>query len=139
MKRRHHGRTRGFLLFEAILATMIFSLAVLALGRCVQNCVRAEMLLQDDDRGRRALDNRMTEIESGAVNVEDDATDELHGMFEGMKIHQSRVPMQLKNEKDEDVQGIDKITLELLWNLRGEKQARTLQFYLSSHQPNARP
>lgn len=121
---------RGFILFEAMLAVTIFALAVLALGKCVDNCLRAEMLIQETDRARRALENRMAEIESGAITVGDAATDELKDAFAGMKLRQSAEHLQLKNENDEEVSGIDKITLELTWTNRGAAQVRTLDFYV---------
>ena len=106
-----------------MLAVTIFALAVLALGRCMDNCMRAELALREDDRARRALENRMAEIECGAVTVGDPQTDELKDLFEGMKIKQSREEMSFKNENDQEVQGIDRITLNLSWKSHGEERA----------------
>lgn len=123
-------RTHGFLLLEAMLATAIFAMAMIGLGRCVDNCLRAEIIMQDDDRARRALENRMAEIEMGSVKVGDTTTDELKDMFAGMKLKQSRKETKLKNEKDEEVNGIDLVTLDLTWTVRGEERTRSLQFYV---------
>jgi Tfp pilus assembly protein PilV len=129
---RSTARARaGFMLFETLLAVTIFVLAVLALGRCVQNCLRAQMQMSEDDRARRALENRMNEIESGAVQVGDKKSEELKPPFEGMKLTQSRKAMKWKNEKDEDIPGIYEVDLLLEWEYRGEKSDRTLSFYVS--------
>jgi type II secretory pathway component PulJ len=123
-------RTHGFLLFEAMLATAIFAMAIIGLARCVDNCLRAEVMVQDDDRARRALENRMAEIEMGSVKVGDPVTDELKDMFEGMKLRQARTETKLKNEKGEDVNGVDLVTLDITWTTRGDERSRSLQFYV---------
>lgn len=132
-KRRSRAR-RGFVLFEAMLATVIFALAVLSLGQCVDNCLRADILMQDDERARRALENRMNEIEAGAVTINDPVTDELKGAFEGMTLKQSKEELKRKNEKDQEISGIFKISLELTWTTKGETRARSLQFYVYPRQ-----
>jgi type II secretory pathway component PulJ len=128
-----HGR-RGFVLFEAMLATVIFALAVLSLGRCVDNCLRADILMQEDERARRALENRMNEIEAGAVAITEPLTDELKGAFEGMTLKQSREELKRKNEKEQEISGLFKITLELSWSSHNEPRSRSLQFYVYPHQ-----
>jgi type II secretory pathway component PulJ len=125
---------RGFLLLESLLAVAIFGLAVLVLAQCVDNCLRAQMQMQDDDRARRALENRMNEIENGAVQVADKKTEELKGAFEGMKITQSRQPLKWKNEKDEDIPNLFEVTLLLEWESRGSHAERSLTFYVSPRQ-----
>ena len=42
MKRRPFPR--AFVLFEAMIAVAMFSIGVLALGKCVENCIVAEMI-----------------------------------------------------------------------------------------------
>ncbi len=120
----------AFILFETMLAVMIFSIAVIALGKCVDNCLRAEIAIQEEDRARRALENRMAEVESGAEKVTDPKTVELKGPFAGMKLKQSREPLKWKNEKNEEVSGLYEITLLLTWENRGETHERTLNFYV---------
>lgn len=117
-----------------MLATAIFAIAVLALGRCVENCLRADVLMQDEEKARRALENRMNEIEAGAVVVTDPVSDDLKGMFEGMTLKTSREELKRKNEKEQDITGLYKITLELDWANRNEPHTRTLQFYVYPHQ-----
>jgi len=127
-------RRRGFVLFEAMLAVAVFTLSVLALGRCVDNCIRADMMMQDEERARRALENRMAEIEAGAVSVTDPVTDELKGVFEGMTLKQSRDELKRKNEKGQDITGLYRINLDLTWRTRGDTRTRNLQFYVYPRQ-----
>ena len=122
----------GYLLLEAMLAVAIFAIGVITLAKCVSNCLVAEQYKQEDGRARRALANRMAEIEAGAVPLADNAVDELKGSFAGMKMKQTRVPLKKKNEKDQELIGLFAVTLELTWERNGSKESRDLQFYVSS-------
>ena len=119
MKRALHlnrGRDEhGFWLLEALLAVAIFSLGMISLGQCVNNCLVAQRVKQEDVRARLALANRMAEIEAGAVPLADSTVEELKGAFEGMSLKQTRVPLQRKNEKEQDILGIYAVTLQLTW------------------------
>lgn len=122
---------RAFILLESMLAVIIFSIAVLALGKCVQNCLRAEMLKDEDSRARRCLVNRMAEIEAQAIPMDDkDKTEELKDMFAGMTLKQSRILLKRKNEKDQEIAGLYAVTLDLSWKSHGDTQSRVLQFYV---------
>jgi Tfp pilus assembly protein PilV len=122
---------RGFVLLEAMLAVVVFSLGVLALGACVGNCLSAERLKQEDIRAGRLLANRMTEIEAGLVVLgSDSATEELKGMGEGMTLKTTRAPVKKKNEKNQDLTNLFLITLTLTWESDHEKQSRELPFYV---------
>jgi acyl-coenzyme A synthetase/AMP-(fatty) acid ligase len=128
-------RDRAFILFEAMLAVTIFSLAVLGLGKCVQNCLRAEMVKDEDSRARRCLANRMAEVEAQAVNLTArETTEELKDAFAGMTLRQKRVEVKRKNEKGQNISGLFAVTLDLSWKSRGETQNRTLQFYVFPRQ-----
>ena len=133
-RRSSSFRRAGFMLFETLLAVTIFTLAVLALGKCVENCLRAGVQMREDDRARRALENRLNEIEGGFIQVTDKKTEELKAPFEGMKLTQSRKPMKWKNEKDEDIPGIYEVSLVLEWEYRGARSDRSLTFYVSPRQ-----
>lgn len=132
MKRRKYQR--GFVLLEAMIAVAIFSIGVLALGRCVEQCVNAEMVKVEDERARRFLASRMAEIEQGSVVVQDKATEELKGEFEGMSLRTTRVPLKKKNEDKKELFGLFAITLELVWKNKGQEQSRELNFYVYPRQ-----
>ena len=69
-----------------MLAVAIFALGMIALGQCLNNCLVAQHIKQDDLRARQALQNRMIEIEAGAVELKIPNVEELKGAYEGMKI-----------------------------------------------------
>ncbi len=121
---------RAFVLLEVMLGVAIFAMGVIALGRCVNNCLSAEIARAEDERARLALENRMAEIESGEVVIEDPKTEELEGRFAGLTLKQSRTQLKVKNEKNEDILGLYKIDLEVDWNNGNEPQVKQLTFYV---------
>lgn len=131
----HLVRSRAFVLLEVMLAVMIFAIGVIALGRCVENCLAADHLKDDDVRARQALGNAMALIEGGAVVLSDSSTDDLKGIFDGMKLKTTRKPVQEKNEKGQDIFGVFLVTLDVSWKAGGEVQSRQLEFY---HYPRQR-
>ena len=132
MKKRF--RSHGFVLLEAMIATGVFAVGVMALGNCVDNCLKAQKAMEEDTRARRVLENRMAEIEAGSVPVSDKSVEEMKGMFEGMTLRTARVALKKKNEKDQELFGIFSITLDLDWKVDGEEMNRELQFYVYPRQ-----
>ena len=122
-------RRRAFVLLEAMLAVAIFAIGVLALGAAVNNCLVAERFKEEDSRARRALGNRIAEIEAESVKLTDSSTEELKGFFEGMTLKTTRVPVKKKNEKEQDILGIYSVRLEVMWKSDGADQAREITFY----------
>jgi len=113
-----------------MLGVMIFSLGVLGLGHCVNNCLAAEAARWDDQRARLALENRFAQIEAGEVSTVKDLNDQLEGMFDGLTLKQTRKPLGAKNEKDQELNGLYEITLEVLWTSGHEPQSKSLSFYV---------
>lgn len=125
----------AFILFEALLAVTVFSLAVLGLGKCVQSCMRAEMLKEEESLARRALANRMVEVEAQAVNLTSkESSEELKDAFAGMTLKQKRVELKRKNEKGQNIAGLYEVTLDVSWKSHGATQTRSLQFYVYPRQ-----
>ena len=125
---------RGFVLIETILAVSIFSIGVLALGRCVENCILADIAKEQDNRARRALENEMALIESGAKPLAESSVEDLKGMFDGMVLKTKRTLLKEKNEKNQDVVGIYDVLLEVDWKVGDEKQSRSVEFYYQPRQ-----
>jgi hypothetical protein len=113
-----------------MLAVVIFSLGVLALGKCVGNCLAAEHLKQEDVRAGRILANRMAEIEAGIVTLADSTTEKLKDMGEGMTLKTTRVAVKKKNERDQELTNLFLVTLTLGWESDSEKHQRELMFYV---------
>lgn len=125
---------RGFVLLESILAVGIFAIGVIALGRCVENAMYATQLKDEDARIRRLLQNRMAEIEVGAVPMTDKASEEMKGMFAGVTLKTTRVPEKRKNELDQEIIGIFRVNLSATWIADKQEQSRELTFYVYPRQ-----
>jgi len=125
-------KRRGFVLLEAMLAVAIFAVGVISLGRCVNNCVAAERLKREDALAGQALENRMAEIEAGAVALENLGAETLKSPFDGMKLKQTILPLKMKNEKDQELSGLVSVTLSLAWTSSGDSRQRSLTFYVLS-------
>jgi hypothetical protein len=125
--------TRGrasFILIEAMLAVAIFALGMLTLGHCVTNCIAAEQFKVEDARARRALENRIAEIEAGARSVLELSKEKLSGSFAGLTLLQRSAPLKKRNEKNEELTGLVAVTLEVAWSSGGETRSRQLIFYV---------
>lgn len=131
------ARSAGFLLFETMIAVGIFAIGIVALGRCVENCLTAQMTKETDNRARRALENEMAVILAGAKPLSNEIVEEMKGMFEGLTMKITRVPVKEKNEKQpvpQDIVGIFEVTLEVSWKGKSEVEMRDLQFYFQPKQ-----
>jgi hypothetical protein len=120
----------GFVLLEIMLAVAIFAIGVIGLGWSVNNCLTAEVAKKDDQRAVQALRNRETEIQRGSVLPSEEQTTELEGVFAGITIKQTRTPLNLKNENDAILSGLNQIDLEATWESGGEPQSKKLSFYM---------
>jgi len=125
--RKHRA---AFVLIEVMLGVMIFAIGVIALGKCVDNCITTESVRQETERARLALENRMDQIEAGEIATDKDLSDPLGEGFPGMTMVQSRHPVVAKNEKGDVIQGLYQMDLEVDWKSGNEPQARKLSFYV---------
>ena len=124
-------RNNGFILLEVLLGVMIFAVGVLALGKCVNRCIAAQIAVTEDQRARLALENRMAQIEGGELKVSvGEKKEELKGMFAGMSISQKKTPTKLKNENNKLLDRLDVVDLEVTWMSGREPQSKSLSFYV---------
>jgi type II secretory pathway pseudopilin PulG len=128
---KRRGRSSGFILLEAMVATAIFAMAVLALARCIEAGLQAGIAQRDDARARRALANRLRELEAGAQPYADIQNGvELKGEFSGMILRQTIVPLELTDQNKAIVDGMLGITLEVSWpGSGGSRSVKQLKFY----------
>ena len=112
-----------------MLAVAIFAVGVLALGRCVENCLRAEKFRREEALAQRALANYVVQIETDALPLTDKMTEQLKGAWTGMTMNIAREPLAIRNEKDQELFGLYKVTLELSWKAGRETIQRSLSFY----------
>jgi Tfp pilus assembly protein PilV len=121
---------RGFVLIEVMLGVLIFALGVIALGRCVKNCIVAETIRGEAERARLALENRMDEVEAGSIPSDKARSDDLGDAFPGMTLKQSRRTVPAKDEKGNVINGIYQVDLEVDWTDDNQPQSRSLSFYV---------
>jgi hypothetical protein len=125
---------RGFILLECMLAVAIFALGILALGRCVENCLRAEKIRREEGLAQRALANYWIQVEQGAIPITENVSYPLKGAWEGMTMNVSREPLVVKNEKDQELFGLYQVKLQLTWPNGPETITRELQFVIYPRQ-----
>ena len=126
----HNSSRRAFILLETMIGVFVFAIGVLALAKCVDQCLTAEIAKTADQRARLALENRMAEIEAGAVAVSKPGSEELKGMFKGITLKQSRTPLRAKNELNKELVGLYVVNLEAAWKDSGLVQSKALSFYV---------
>jgi hypothetical protein len=124
----------GFLLLECMLAVAIFALGILALGRCVENCLRAEKIRREEGLAQRALTNHWVQVEQGAIPITENVRYALKGAWEGMTMNISREPLVVKNEKEQELFGLYTVKLQLTWANGPETITRELQFVIYPRQ-----
>ena len=123
----HRG---AFLLLETMIGVAVFAIGVLALARCVSRTLDAQIAVQADQRARRALENRLAEIEGGAAwPGRSPSGKALTGEFAGITLRQSASRLELKNEGGVKLPGMTLIRLEAAWAAPQGKQSRELSFY----------
>ena len=130
IKRYANRQAAGFLLLETMIGVLVFAIGVLALARCVEQCMNVESAKVWDERARVALENRMAEIEAGAVFFETGKEEKLKGMFEGITLEQTRTPLRLMDENKKELLGLYQIQLEAGWEEAASKQSKVLTFYV---------
>lgn len=123
-------RQRGFALYEVLIGVTIFVVGTLTLGRAVQNCINATALSEEEDRVRQILSNRMAEIQAtpGFPDTKHEA--KIETGYGPVVVRQTSVPAGLKNEKDIELSGINRVTLTAQWTHSGIEQTRKVEFYV---------
>jgi len=124
----------AFVLIETMMAVAIFGIGVIALGRCVEHCLLADIAKQEENRARLALANEMAIVEAGARPPSDKYTEELKGMFAGMTLTTRRAPLKEKNEKGQDIIGISQVTITVAWKSGAQELSRELNLYVAPRQ-----
>jgi hypothetical protein len=127
---RDKRATRAFALYEVLLGLMIFIIGVLVLGRSVENCLNASTLSSEEDRVRLILANRMAEIQATPGFPDAKKETKINTGYGEVKLVQRCVPAGLKDERDLEVNGINRVTLSVEWSRDGIAQSKAIEFYV---------
>jgi len=124
------NRKRAFALYEVLLGLTIFVVGVLVLGKSVENCLSASTLSFEEDRIRQILSNRMAEIQATPGFPDTTKEMKVETGYGSVKLIQRSAPAGLKNEKDIDLGGINRVTLTAEWTRSGVAQSKRIEFYV---------
>ncbi|HXA09828.1 MAG TPA: hypothetical protein VNW28_07580 [Chthoniobacterales bacterium] len=127
--RRNKGLP-GFALYEVLLGLTIFVVGVLALGRSVENCLRASSLSEEENRVRQLLANRMAEVQASPVHPDAEKETKVDTGYGVVRLIQKTVPEQLEDADNTIIDGISRVTLSAEWSRGGVKQSKRLVFYV---------
>lgn len=129
MMRSDVASPRAFLLLETMLGVSIFAIGVLVLAKAMQNCLDAELYRRQDLLAQRVLENRMAEVNAGAVTLETAVTTRAEGRYEGITLSEWREATELKNEENVIVNGVYTAHLKVEWQGPRGLQSREITFY----------
>lgn len=127
---RDKRTTRAFALYEVLLGLTIFIVGVLVLGRSVQNCLNASVLSSEDDRVRQILANRMAEIQATPGFPDERKETKINTGYGEVRLIQNSGPAGLKDDKDLEMGGINRVTLQVEWTRNRVPQLRKIEFYV---------
>jgi Tfp pilus assembly protein PilV len=121
---------RAFALYEVLLGLAIFGVGVIALGKSVQNCIKASGLTSQEDRVRQILANRMAEIQATPGIPDTRKEIKIATGYGEVRLIQTSGPAGLKGEKNTELNGISLVTLKAEWTRSGAAQSRKIDFYV---------
>jgi len=119
----------AFALYEVLLGLTIFVLGVLVLGQAVENCLNASMINSEEDRVRQILANRMAEIQATPGVPDAKKETKVSTGYGEVKLVQKSAPAVLK-EKELEMYGINRVSLQAEWTRRGLAHSRRIEFYV---------
>src|SRR6478672_6755850 len=124
--RRDKYPTRAFALYEVLLGVTIFAVGVLVLGRSIENCLNATAINEEENRVRQALGNRMAEIQASPGVPDPTHETKVDTGFGMVRLKEKTVPAGLKNDKNVELYGINKVTLTAEWSRGNVAQTQQL-------------
>jgi hypothetical protein len=134
MLRRRRSSLRAMLLMEAMVAVAIFVLAILGIGKAIEQVMVAQVMKDETEKVQRFLDSKMSEVQAGAVPLQDSTVEEIKDWLPGAKLKTTRKPLKRLNEKEQELFGLFHVTLELTWLSDGQPATRSLSFYIFPRQ-----
>jgi type II secretory pathway component PulJ len=122
--------SRAFVLLEVLIGVSIFAIGIIALGQAMSNCMLAEGARMEDQRAHAALQSEMAQIEAGMVQLTTTRTVQLDGASTGITLVETRTPLALQNENNQQLTGLYSVTIEADWKQDSQPQSKTITFYV---------
>ncbi len=123
-------RGNGFVLWEMMLALMIFCIVAVSLTRALHQTIDTAVILRDDSQVRRNLQNILAESE--AIKLNPGKTDLSIG--DGRVRYEREVNrIQPKNDRNQMVANLYQVIARARWS--SENQTRTSQAEIVVYQP----
>ncbi len=120
----------GFALYEVLMGLAIFALAVLALGRAVENCLNASTLNAEENRVRQILSNRMSEVQVTPGAPDQSKEFNVDTGYGIVKVIQKSAPADLQEDNGAPLAGVNRVTLTAKWTRGGADQSQQVEFYV---------
>lgn len=127
---RVNATRRGFALYEVLLGVTIFVVGVLALGRSVQSCLNASVLSAEESKIRLILSNRMSEVQVTPGQPDAAKETKINSGYGMVRLVQKTEATTLTEDNGTELSGIKTVTLTAEWTRGGNKQSKTIEFYV---------
>jgi hypothetical protein len=121
---------RAFALYEVLLGVMIFAIGVIALGRTVENCLKASTISAEEGAVRQILADRMAEIQAAPVVPDAEKEFKINSSYGMVKLIQKSAPAGLTEPGNILLSGINLVTLTAQWQHGGVPRSKQIQFYV---------
>ncbi len=127
---RSRARALGFALYEVLIGLTIFVVGIVVVGRSIENCMNASSLSAQEDRVRQILANRMAEVQATPGSPDTAREFRIESGYGLVRLIQKSAPADLKNEKNVEIGGVNRVTLIAQWSRSGTTQSKKIEFYV---------
>jgi hypothetical protein len=124
------ARSPGFVLWEMMLALMIFCIVAVSLTRALHQTIDTAVLLRDDSEVRRNLQNLLAE--SSVIKLNPGKSD-LQSDDSRIRYEREVVKIQPKNSRNQLLNNLYHVTVRAYW--AAQNQTRTSQAEIVVFQP----
>ena len=124
------SRARAFVLWEMMLALMIFSIVAVSLTTALHQTIDSATLLRDESQVRHDLENILAESSVAKLKP---GKDDLQVGDGRIQYEREVTPIQTKTERGELLPNLLQVTVRATWQAQGK--ARSSQAQLVVYQP----
>ena len=120
----------AFALYEVLLGVAIFALGVIAMGRAVENCIKASTISAEENVVRQILSDRMAQVQAASAVPEAEKEFKIETGYGRVILTQKAAPAALTEPDNTLITGINLVTLTARWEHAGVPQSKQIQFYV---------